>query len=43
MWNRIKFKKLINALRTSSMKNQQSILIIDKNEIIPSEIWKEIQ
>ncbi len=43
MWNRIKFKKLINALRPSSMKNQQSILIIDKNEIIPSEIWKEIQ
>ena len=37
-------KNLLMPLRASSMKNQQyPILIIDKYEHIPSEIWKEIQ
>lgn len=37
-------QNLIMPLRASSMKHQQySIVIIDKIEHIPSEIWKEIQ
>ena len=37
-------KNLLMPLRASSMKNEQyPILIIDKAEHIPSEIWKEIQ
>ena len=37
-------KNLIMPLRASSMKHQQCpIVIIDKCEHIPSEIWKEIQ
>ena len=40
----LNLKNLLMPLRASSMKNQQyPILIIDKNEHIPSEIWKEIQ
>ena len=35
---------LLLTLRTSSMKNEQYlILILNKIEHIPSEIWKEIQ
>lgn len=37
-------KNLIYPLRATSMKNEQyPILIVDKEDHIPSEIWKEIQ
>ena len=40
----LNLKNLLMPLRASSMKNQQyPIVIIDKAEHIPSEIWKEIQ
>ena len=40
----LNLKNLLMPLRASSMKNQQyPILILDKAEHIPSEIWKEIQ
>ena len=40
----LNLKNLVMPLRASSMKNQQyPIVIIDKAEHIPSEIWKEIQ
>jgi len=40
----LNLKNLLMPLRASSMKNQQyPILIMDKKEHIPNEIWKEIQ
>ena len=40
----LNLKNLLMPLRASSMKNQQyPILIMDKKEHIPNEIWKEIE
>ena len=40
----LNLKNLIMPLRASSMRNQQySILIMDKRDHIPQEIWKEIE